>query len=128
MGAGSEIPDYGQPRESVHVCPNCGNVVNLAELNLRAITTGMVTCPGCKWSGQIEIQVVDQVPRKKPTCAEKWHYAEMGRLVGALPVPEFPKGIRAKPRTVASADASAALARTVGERAVGDGDRFRGRL
>jgi hypothetical protein len=70
MGAGSEIPDYGQPWESVHVCPNCGNVVNLAELDLRAITTGMVTCSGCKWSGQIEIQVVDQVPRKKPASAE----------------------------------------------------------
>ena len=48
-----------------HVCPNCGHIINLAELDLRAITTGIVSCPTCDWSGQIEIQVVDQVPRKK---------------------------------------------------------------
>jgi transcription elongation factor Elf1 len=53
--------------ESVHVCTRCGHVINLAELDLRAITTGIVTCPSCDWSGQIEIQVVEQVPRKKPT-------------------------------------------------------------
>jgi hypothetical protein len=52
--------------ESVHVCPNCGHVINLAELDLTAITTGIVTCPSCDWSGQIEIQIIDQVPRKKP--------------------------------------------------------------
>ena len=56
--------------ESVHVCRNCGHIINLAELDLRAITTGIVTCPGCDWSGQIEIQVIDQVPRKKPTSVE----------------------------------------------------------
>jgi predicted RNA-binding Zn-ribbon protein involved in translation (DUF1610 family) len=56
--------------ESVHVCPNCGNVINLAELDLRAITTGIVTCPSCDWSGQIEIEVIQQVPRKMPTSAE----------------------------------------------------------
>jgi transcription elongation factor Elf1 len=56
--------------ESVHVCPNCGRVINLAELDLIAITTGIVTCPNCDWSGQIEIQVIDQVPRKKPASAD----------------------------------------------------------
>ena len=56
----------GQAWESVHVCPNCGQVINLSELDMKAITTGIVTCPNCDWSGQIEIQVVDQVPRKKP--------------------------------------------------------------
>ncbi|AXC12279.1 hypothetical protein ACPOL_2977 [Acidisarcina polymorpha] len=59
-----------QHRESVHVCPNCGLIINLAELDLRAITTGIVSCPNCDWSGQIEIQIIDQVPRKKPTSAE----------------------------------------------------------
>jgi len=39
-------------------------------LDLRAITTGIVTCPSCDWSGQIEIQVVDQVPRKGPASVE----------------------------------------------------------
>lgn len=52
--------------ESVHVCPRCCKVINLCELDMRAITTGIVICPSCEWSGQIEIQIVDQVPRKKP--------------------------------------------------------------
>jgi len=55
-----------QAWESVHVCPNCGHIINLSELDMKAITTGIVTCPNCDWSGQIEIQIVDQVPRKKP--------------------------------------------------------------
>ena len=65
MAAGSN-DQSGESWESVHVCPNCGHVINLAELDLKAITTGIVACPNCDWSGQIEIQVVDQVPRKKP--------------------------------------------------------------
>jgi len=67
MSLGSANDEDGQLWESVHVGPNCGRVINLAELDLRAITTGVVTCPDCDWSGQIEIQIVDQVPRKKPT-------------------------------------------------------------
>jgi transcription elongation factor Elf1 len=66
MGASDTVRDEGQSWESVHVCPSCGHVANLAELDMQAITTGIVTCPDCGWSGQIEIQVVDQVPRKKP--------------------------------------------------------------
>jgi transcription elongation factor Elf1 len=60
----------GQSWESVHVCPNCGHIVNLAELDLRAITTGIISCQSCDWSGQIEIQIIDQAPRKKPTSVE----------------------------------------------------------
>lgn len=56
--------------ESVHVCPSCGYVINLADLDLRAITTGIVACLSCDWSGQIEIQIVHQVPRKNPTSEE----------------------------------------------------------
>lgn len=70
MSAGSANKKDGPSWESVHVCANCGHVINLAELDLRAITTGIVSCASCNWSGQIEIQVVDQVPRKKPTSAE----------------------------------------------------------
>ena len=70
MSAGSANKEDGPSWESVHVCANCGHVINLAELDLRAITIGIVSCPSCNWSGQIEIQVVDQVPRKKPTSAE----------------------------------------------------------
>ncbi len=66
MGASGTIRNDGQAWESVHVCPNCGQVINLSELDMKAITTGIVTCSSCDWSGQIEIQVVDQVPRKKP--------------------------------------------------------------
>ncbi len=66
MGADSANKQDAPSWESVHVCPNCGHVINLAELDLRAITTGIVTCPSCDWSGQIEIQIIDQVPRKKP--------------------------------------------------------------
>ena len=44
--------------ESVHVCPNCGYVINLADIDLRAITTGIVSCPRCDWAGKIEIQIV----------------------------------------------------------------------
>jgi hypothetical protein len=68
-GSTREVDD-GQSWESVHVCPNCGHVINLAELDLRAITTGIAICPSCDWSGQIEIQVIDQVPRKKPMSVE----------------------------------------------------------
>jgi predicted RNA-binding Zn-ribbon protein involved in translation (DUF1610 family) len=70
MAADSANKHDGQSWESVHVCPNCGRVINLAELDLRAITTGIVPCPSCDWSGQIEIQVVDQVPRKTRTSVE----------------------------------------------------------
>lgn len=45
--------------ESAHVCPNCGYAIGLAEMDLTAITTGIVSCPHCDWSGQIEISIVD---------------------------------------------------------------------
>jgi transcription elongation factor Elf1 len=70
MKANSGVENARQSWESVHVCPNCGHVTNLAELDLRAITTGIVTCPSCDWSGQMEIQIVDQVPPKKPISVE----------------------------------------------------------
>jgi predicted RNA-binding Zn-ribbon protein involved in translation (DUF1610 family) len=70
MGVSDTAPENGRSWESVHVCPNCGSVIHLAELDLIAMTTGIVTCPSCDWSGQIEIQIIDQVPGKKPTSAE----------------------------------------------------------
>jgi predicted RNA-binding Zn-ribbon protein involved in translation (DUF1610 family) len=69
MGISSADEREGQSWESAHVCPNCGHVINLAELDLRAITTGIGNCPSCEWSGQIEIQIVDHVPRKMPKRA-----------------------------------------------------------
>jgi len=70
MGASDTVRENGQSWESVHVCPTCGHVINLAESDMKAIATGIVTCPSCDWSGQIEMQVVDQVPRKKATSVE----------------------------------------------------------
>jgi hypothetical protein len=58
-GTNSEGDSHG----SVHVCPNCAQVINLEELDVKAIMTRINTCP----AGQIELQVVDQVHRKKPT-------------------------------------------------------------
>ena len=46
--------------ESAHVCPKCGYKLNLAEIDLKAITTGIVSCPECHRAGPIEIQIVDR--------------------------------------------------------------------
>ena len=45
--------------ESVHICPSCGYAQNLADLDLKAITTGLVDCPRCGWTGRIEIRIVE---------------------------------------------------------------------
>ncbi len=45
--------------ESVHICPRCGHALNLAEIDLKTITTGIVECPKCHWEGPIEIKVSD---------------------------------------------------------------------
>jgi ribosomal protein L37AE/L43A len=45
--------------ESSHVCPRCSLALNLADFDLRTITTGIVVCPKCDWSGPIEIRIVD---------------------------------------------------------------------
>jgi ribosomal protein L37AE/L43A len=44
--------------ESVHTCPKCSHAINLAAIDLKAITTGIVSCPDCSWSGPIHIQIV----------------------------------------------------------------------
>jgi len=31
----------GESWESVHICPRCGHIINLSELDLRAVTTGI---------------------------------------------------------------------------------------
>jgi ssDNA-binding Zn-finger/Zn-ribbon topoisomerase 1 len=48
----------GNTWESVHVCPNCEWVINLADIDLRTITTGIVSCPRCEWAGKVEIRIV----------------------------------------------------------------------
>ena len=51
--------DGGVPQpESAHVCPQCGTPILIEEIGLREATTGIVTCPKCDWSGQIDIQII----------------------------------------------------------------------
>ena len=44
--------------ESVHKCPKCGNFMKLDDIDLKAVTTGIVTCTNCDWTGRINIQIV----------------------------------------------------------------------
>jgi transcription elongation factor Elf1 len=44
--------------ESVHECPRCGHPVRLANLDLKAVTSGVVTCARCGLTGSINIQIV----------------------------------------------------------------------
>ncbi|AXC13754.1 hypothetical protein ACPOL_4482 [Acidisarcina polymorpha] len=45
--------------ESVHICPRCACITNLSEIDLRTVTTGIVECPRCHWSGPIEIEIAE---------------------------------------------------------------------
>jgi hypothetical protein len=55
-----QSPDTnGKKWESAHRCPQCGYVLNLEEIDLRAITTGIITGPKCDWSGQVSIEIVE---------------------------------------------------------------------
>jgi hypothetical protein len=46
--------------DCVHQCPQCGQITKLGDLDLKAATTGIVGCPTCTWTGQIEIQIVER--------------------------------------------------------------------
>jgi predicted RNA-binding Zn-ribbon protein involved in translation (DUF1610 family) len=52
-------PDKQSQWESVHVCPKCGFVFNLSQIDMRTVTTGIVECPRCQWNGPVEIQIVE---------------------------------------------------------------------
>jgi hypothetical protein len=56
-----ELPFMSSEKQwvSVHICPKCGHRVNLAEIDLNAITTGILPCPRCDWSEAIQIQIVE---------------------------------------------------------------------
>jgi len=65
MSSQTSNPNKRSHWESVHVCPKCDYVLNLAEIDLNTITTGIVSCPNCDWSGPIEIRVLDSdLPRE----------------------------------------------------------------
>ena len=57
MSIASNNPSHQAHWESVHICPRCGHILNLAEIDLKTITTGIVACPQCDWEGPVEIQV-----------------------------------------------------------------------
>jgi len=59
MDSASNNPNHPAHWESVHICPRCGHILNLEEIDLKAITTGIVECPNCDWQGPVEIQVTD---------------------------------------------------------------------
>jgi len=46
--------------ESAHVCPACNQPTPLKELALGEATTGIISCPKCPWSGQINIQIIEE--------------------------------------------------------------------
>lgn len=52
MTANGSVGKDGQHWESVHVCPNCVHIINFAELDPRAITMGIATCPSCDCLGK----------------------------------------------------------------------------
>ena len=53
-------PDEQNAWKSVHSCPCCGHIVDLAEIGLRAIATGSITCPNCKWVGPVTIKIIKE--------------------------------------------------------------------
>jgi hypothetical protein len=73
-------PDAPKPSdktrwESVHICPKCGYVLNLAEIDLKTVTTGIVECPRCDWSGLMNLNdyvtyIIVQVGRvRRKSCS-----------------------------------------------------------
>ena len=46
--------------DAAHKCPRCCHAFRLADFDLKAVTTGIVACPNCDWSGPIEIQIIER--------------------------------------------------------------------
>jgi hypothetical protein len=60
MSPQSKDPRGRKQWESVHLCPRCAHVINLEEIDLRTITTGIINCPKCDWSGPVSIEIVEE--------------------------------------------------------------------
>lgn len=58
MGQPSPMPQGPTQWRSATVCPKCRYALDLENLDLLAITTGMATCPKCGWTGYIDIEIV----------------------------------------------------------------------
>jgi hypothetical protein len=57
-------PEGRKPLRSAHVCPECGLSIELKDIGLTEVTTGLITCPKCDWSGQIEIEIIEKKSRE----------------------------------------------------------------
>jgi hypothetical protein len=57
-----QLPNTNELKQwdSVHRCPRCGHALKLGDIDLMAVTTGIVDCPHCGRAGQIEIQIVER--------------------------------------------------------------------
>lgn len=65
MGVREKERTDGSRWNCVHQCSHCRHTIPLQEMNLKAITTGIVRCPSCHRSGQIEIKIVEQAEPTK---------------------------------------------------------------
>ena len=45
--------------EHTHQCKKCGHIVRGSQIDLKAISTGIITCPRCESSGPINIQILN---------------------------------------------------------------------
>jgi hypothetical protein len=45
--------------DAAHKCPRCCHALRLADFDLKTVTTGIVTCPNCDWSGPIDIEIIE---------------------------------------------------------------------
>jgi ribosomal protein L37AE/L43A len=66
MSPQSSAPDGDKQWESVHLCPKCGHPLDLEEMDLEAVTTGIATCPKCDWASPINLKIVQIVQEDKP--------------------------------------------------------------
>ena len=44
--------------EHVHQCPKCGFIVRANQIDMKATSTGVITCPQCARSGPINIRIL----------------------------------------------------------------------
>lgn len=58
-----------------HRCPSCGTVVPGRDFDLKAIATGVITCPHCEGSGPIIVQILasEELSRTWPNMnSDSW--------------------------------------------------------
>jgi hypothetical protein len=51
--------------EHSHQCKKCGYIMRGSEIDLKVISTGIITCPRCESSGPINIQILDRQDIRK---------------------------------------------------------------